>query len=811
MQCHSLPSFLIALAITCSSVQAVEQWGVFELDAVSNEAPHTIDSAFSATFSQGSQSISVPGFWYKDDVFKVRFSPPTFGSWSYKTHSKYVSLDGKSGSIQVGKPSGDNHGPVQTFDTFYLRYADGKTYHQFGTTCYAWVHQPESLQQQTLKTLAASPFNKIRFCVFPKNYTYNKNEPSFFAFPKKADGTFDFDRPDPAFWEHFEQCVLDLQKLGIEADLILWHPYDRWGFADMSDAQDDRYLRYCIARLSAYRNVWWSLANEFDFMTNQPAGHRGNKQLGDWDRFYEILEKEDPHHRLRGIHNGRLWYDHTKPWVTHASLQTSDMKGGVRYRQQYQKPVIYDECKYEGNVPQGWGNLSGREMTQRFWLGTMSGCYVGHGETYLHDDDILWWSKGGVLHGSSPQRIQWLKDFMARSPEFDSLKPLGNDQGDFLLANPGEYYLLYALAGTTPSVTLSGDRPYKVDAIGPWEMQEWPVGTADPGKYQVEPSGNDMVYRFVPYAAGEKLRPLAKPTADVSEGVPPLAVKFTSGIAAKVEWDFGDGSASHQKNPAHTFDQPGIYTVTLKVTDRDGGSARSQMRIVVDLDSKAPIVRAGFRGDEKPLLQFNGTAKRSADGALFLPDGEPWGWVKAGDRPVEDLAGLRSFTISGWLKPESLVAGQGGNRILFCLQHDHSGIDLVCHRDGRLRLAVNEWPDGVQNDSSPGKLVVGKWTYFRVTYDSTATKNNVAWSFSSPLDLPASVASVKLDRHTDYNAGPVGSNVGPLALGNFNITLQGAGLDRQFRGEMRELEIFGSRISGIGALPGIRKGDGRRK
>ena len=44
----------------------------------------------------------------------------------------------------------------------------------------------------------------------------------------------------------------------------------------------------------------------------------------------------------------------------------------------------------------------------------MSGCYVGHGETYKHPQDILWWAKGGVLHGQSPRRIQWLKEFMAK-------------------------------------------------------------------------------------------------------------------------------------------------------------------------------------------------------------------------------------------------------------------------------------------------------------------------------------------------------------------------------------------------------------
>ena len=61
-------------------------------------------------------------------------------------------------------------------------------------------------------------------------------------------------------------------------------------------------------------------------MTDQrPGGHNGNKKWEDWDRFFSILQKEDPHQRLRGIHNGKKMYDHTEKWVTHASLQTSDL------------------------------------------------------------------------------------------------------------------------------------------------------------------------------------------------------------------------------------------------------------------------------------------------------------------------------------------------------------------------------------------------------------------------------------------------------------------------------------------------------
>ncbi|NQT16487.1 MAG: PKD domain-containing protein [Planctomycetes bacterium] len=525
--------------------------------------------------------------------------------------------------------------------------------------------------------------------------------------------------------------------------------------------------------------------------------------MEDWDRFFEILENEDPHGRLRGIHNGRVWYDHTKDWVTHASLQTSDMNGGVRFREKYQKPVIYDECRYEGNIPQGWGNLGAKTMTQRFWLGTLGGCYVGHGETYRHPEDILWWSKGGVLHGESPKRIQWLKDFMAQAPPFDELQPRGDDQGRFLLAKPSEYYLLYCVNSRPQTLDLAGDRPYKVDVVDPWEMTVVPLGTAQPGEYAVQPARPDLAYRFTPYAPRERLRPEAKILASPTDGIPPLTVTFHSETDAKAAWDFGDGAMSAQNPARHTFERPGLYTVTLRVTDAHGGSAVNYVQIAVDRNVEEPIVRAGFVDGETPELTVKGTARRGKDGTIQLPDGQPWNWAKVGDGVLEDLRGLRSFTVMGWVKPDSLQIGSGGNRILFCLNKDHSGIDLVCHPDGRLRLAVNQWPDRIQDDSSSGKLVVGKWTRFAVTYDAgkDAGKavDNVCWYFGKPQAEPNDTA-VALDRKTTYNVGPVAGDIGPLAIGNFNETMHGYGLDRQFRGQIRRLQIFGSRATGRGAL-----------
>lgn len=391
----------------------VPRWEVFELALTGpSDGNPFIDVQLAATFTLEHRSVKVNGFYDGASVYKVRFMPDTPGEWTYTTSSNAPALSGKTGAFTCIAALPGAHGQVGVSNTQHFSYADGTPFFPFGTTCYAWVNQTDAIQQETLRTLSSAPFNKIRMCVFPKSYEYNHNEPALYPFERNAEGKSDFTRLNPAYFAHIEDCIAELRKMNIEADLILFHPYDRWGYATMPAEDDDRYLRYVLARMSAYRNIWWSLANEWDFMKA--------KSRQDFDRFFHIVEQDDPVSHLRSVHYGNTMYDYALPWVTHASLQTANFDSAPKWLETWRKPICFDEVQYEGNLNSRWGNLSGQEMARRFWLGTIAGCYVTHGETYLGADlplsaldesstPVIWWSHGGKLHGSSPERIWFLR------------------------------------------------------------------------------------------------------------------------------------------------------------------------------------------------------------------------------------------------------------------------------------------------------------------------------------------------------------------------------------------------------------------
>jgi len=470
----------------------VAQWDIFEVALKGPfEGNPFLDVRLTASFTCGTHSAEVTGFYDGDGVYRIRFMPDETGIWRYETSSNCPDLAHRVGSFTVTPPAPNNHGPVRVHDTFHFAYADGTPFHELGTTCYTWIHRPESLQEQTLKTLAASPFNKLRMCVFPQNHGIEEMPPTLFPFTGTPPKSWDFTRFNPEFFRHLEQRIGQLRDLGIECDLILFHPYDGgvWGFDRMDAASDDRYLRYVVARLAAYRNIWWSMANEYDFMRT--------KTDADWDRFFQIVQHNDPYRHLRSIHNGYRIYNHTLPWVTHASIQNGsaveDPGRAELYRDVWRKPVVYDEVKYEGNLEgPRWAHLTGQELVHRFWCGTIAGTYVGHSEYFTDPHEVVWLGEGGKLKGESPPRLAFLRRILEDGPA--EIDPIDQWEDVRVGGVAGEYYLLYFgreaptswtfllpqgkapwWLRATPYERLVDGMQFHVDIIDAWAMTITPI------------------------------------------------------------------------------------------------------------------------------------------------------------------------------------------------------------------------------------------------------------------------------------------------------------------------------------------------
>lgn len=486
----------------------VERWGVQEVRVSGPQDGNPfVEQWVRGEFTGGGETVRAEGFYDGDGRYIVRFMPSFEGNYTFCVTGSFLK-EPVSGEFTVSPAAPGNHGPVRVHNTWHFAYEDGTPYYSIGTTCYVWALQDDARIAQTLDTLRHSAFNKIRFCLLPKHYDYNLGEPrsypyegtpmdssvltreNFGDYTGRAEGNrWDFTRFNPEHFRHLERCVLALQKLGIEADLIVMHPYDRWGFSCMTREQDDLYWCYVLARFSAYRNVWWSLANEYDLMRD--------KTLEDWEHYAALICELDPYRHLRSIHQCVHLYDHSRPWITHCSIQrvdlykTAEMTDELRAR--YRKPVVLDEIAYEGDIQHGWGNISGEEMLRRFWEAACRGGYPGHGETYLCPENVLWWSHGGVLRGESHKRFGLLHEILKQTPGV-GLRPYPLSW-DCTCAVPQEdghglYFLIY-FSFMRPSFRefhFDDVTPLRVEVIDTWEGTVTDAGVHC-GKFRVELPG----------------------------------------------------------------------------------------------------------------------------------------------------------------------------------------------------------------------------------------------------------------------------------------------------------------------------------
>lgn len=485
----------------------VPRFGRFILDVKASTTGNPFrDYWVRGSFRQGEHLFIAEGFYNGEQTYTIRFMPLFEGEWNFSITSNCPEMDGITGHFLCQGIKG--HGPITVYDTFAFTHFDGTPYYPVGTTAYGWSSQKESLLQETLQSLQNTPFNKIRMSPLPKHYLHSLNEPDLFPFEggRNADFqeiaapftgrdgkgyTFDFSRPNITYWRKFDHLVECLEQMEIQCDLIFFHFYDRWGFSTMTVEDRVAYIRYVCARYGAYAHIWWSLANEWDLLRWPES---------EWEVCAKTLVDADPYHHLCSIHNGISLYDPARPWITHLSLQLSPygIQDTEKLREKYQKPVVWDEIGYEGDIEEFFGDLPPERLVHRAWSAVIRGGYFSHGETYQHPYDEIFWAKGGKLVGRSIPRIAFLRRVLENAPGVPvPQKGVYYGHGGCLLAghrileetNGDDFphpdfgsWMLFYLGYCQPAVrtfTLPHNTQYCLQLLDTWEM----TATALSGTY----------------------------------------------------------------------------------------------------------------------------------------------------------------------------------------------------------------------------------------------------------------------------------------------------------------------------------------
>ena len=92
------------------------------------------------------------------------------------------------------------------------------------------------------------------------------------------------------------------------------------------------------------------------------------------------------------------------------------------------------------------------------------------------------------------------------------------------------------------------------------------------------------------------------------EGNVPLAVVFTDmtpGGSASWRWDFGDGTSAAVQNPTHTYTKPGIYSVTLSISNEFGSEQITKSSLInAGIVPDAEFIAETRKGDPPLTVRF---------------------------------------------------------------------------------------------------------------------------------------------------------------------------------------------------------------
>jgi hypothetical protein len=287
-----------------------------------------VEASLTGFFSQegSSEGTSADGFCDSTDgsVFRIRFMPSKAGVYKFHVTLKTGDVaESYSGTFTAS----DQHrrGPLRVDPAYPWHFVwEGTGEHYFfgGTTAY-WLMgwKDEHTIQYSIDRLAALKVNRMRVDVAGRTFTFYgepaMNGPRWTVFltPWPAQNAFDYSHPgfdysrfDVGYWQKYDRMLRYAREKNMVISLVL--DMNDSGVHPAAGGEDEhRFIRYAVARLSAYSNITWDLGDDLDAFRDEAWTHETGTLIEQWDPYRHLATS----HPIKTIHQDRAssWFGFT--------------------------------------------------------------------------------------------------------------------------------------------------------------------------------------------------------------------------------------------------------------------------------------------------------------------------------------------------------------------------------------------------------------------------------------------------------------------------------------------------------------------
>lgn len=467
--------FFLAIALSACAVFAQEPCPstplyarceiVFELNDAEQKAhpnPYlTVD--IQAEFrSPRHRTVIMPAFPDGARRMVIRFAPIDVGDWEYRVTSNVSRFEGKQGTFAATEST--HPGFIVPANGHHWRNTENRLAHLWmGDTMY----QIGSIGDEAFHAIAnargAQKFTHLRGLV--------------------VGGTFDNpDQPKYDWYRRLDERVGYLNDHGIIFDMILGLDENFLAKEFPVAGQRARYLRYMIARYSAF-NITWQLTQEFEEYEN---GRELLKEMGSY------LKNNDPYRHPRTTHtvatSAPLLPD---GWMDHVLYQSSSDELGAIEHQLFAVPFVNAEFAYENS---GAGashphHVASDEFRHRLWNSFMNGQYPTYGNTGTYGGSKVPMDLKQLEAPGAKAMTVWF-DFISTTRYWE-LEPYFDVDGGRAMALPETEYIIYVEKPEGPIEVRLEKHGYDVKWLNPITGETIPLKEFKSEKFVAEPPSRD--------------------------------------------------------------------------------------------------------------------------------------------------------------------------------------------------------------------------------------------------------------------------------------------------------------------------------